>query len=139
MFRFIEGLRYVENYSMMVLKTKTSSRYFLPWDHLSQTSKMEQFVKIVNGFQQFKINNGNISTTCSTHSMPMVSSFTSWKHQKAFGFFDVFNSFMTEVLIILKPVHWFAATCYVNQWTGFYMTRTSVTKKLRGYRKRPVA
>ena len=61
---------------------------------------MEQFVKIVNGFQQFKINNGNISATCSTHSMLIVSSFTSWKHQKAFGFFDVFNSFMTEVFII---------------------------------------
>ena len=35
------------------------------------------------------------------------------------------NSFMTEVSIIQKPVHWSA-----NQWIGFYMISTSVMKEL---------
>ena len=39
-----------------------------------------------------------------------------------------FNSFMTEAVIIKKPVHWFAPQ---NQWTGFYMTTASVMKEFR--------
>ena len=35
------------------------------------------------------------------------------------------NSFMTEAVIIWKPVHRFA-----NQWTGFYMITASVMKEL---------
>ena len=36
-------------------------------------------------------------------------------------------SFMTEIPIMQKPVHCFAEQ---NQWTGFYMIRTSVMKEL---------
>ena len=36
---------------------------------------------------------------------------------------STFNSFMTEAVIIYKPVHWF-------QWTGFYMITASVMKEL---------
>ena len=35
----------------------------------------------------------------------------------------LFNSFMTEAIIIEKPVHW-------NQWTGLYMITTSVMIEL---------
>ena len=41
-----------------------------------------------------------------------------------------FNSFMTEVSIIWKPVHWFAEQIS-NQWTDFYMIGTSVIKELK--------
>ena len=38
----------------------------------------------------------------------------------------MFNSFMTEVPIIQKPVR------RANQWTGFYMIGITVMKELRG-------
>ena len=45
-------------------------------------------------------------------------------HQRVKQFAPSFNSFMTEVPIIQKPVH---------QWTGFYMTWTSLMKQLSKY------
>ena len=40
--------------------------------------------------------------------------------------FSLVNSFMMEVPIIQKPVHWFA-----NQWTGFYVIGTFIMKELK--------
>ena len=42
--------------------------------------------------------------------------------------FYIFNSFITEVAIIKKPVHWFALqfnySTVANQWIGFYTIKT---------------
>ena len=45
---------------------------------------------------------------------------------------DVINSFMTEAVITLKPVH--PLICRENQWTGFYMIAASVMKELNNNR-----
>ena len=41
---------------------------------------------------------------------------------------DFINSFMTEAVIIYKPVP--QISCSANQWTGFYMITASVMKEL---------
>ena len=46
---------------------------------------------------------------------------------------NIINSFMTEVPIIQKPVHWFALDSlhlHSTQWTRFCIIVTSVTKEL---------
>ena len=46
---------------------------------------------------------------------------------------NIINSFVTEVTIIQKRVHWIECKCNessANQWTGFCMIGTSVMKEL---------
>ena len=64
-----------------------------------------------------KCRNYNVATA---HLLPLYLAIISMQNY-------YFTSFMTEIPIMQKPIHCFAEQ---NQWTGFYMIRTSVMKEL---------
>ena len=59
--------------------------------------------------------------------------FPSFKKKGGSKLCDAINSFIMEVSIIKKPVHWFEEHCFANQWTGLYLIDDSVMKELRQY------